>query len=77
MAFPGTGQHGGQLDNRVRCPGSCLGWRGQSENQEHRNCHGSVGSGLGGGAAWEEQATSVCSNEHLRKNLGTGRGTTG
>lgn len=65
MAFPGIGQHDG-LEMASWIVGSEAQegvWDGEEgQNQEHRGCHGGVGSG----AEWEEQVTQVCSDEHLR-----------
>ena len=65
MAFPGVGQHGDPVMSSwiIRSEAQeGVGWTGRSEKQE---C-GGAGSGLGDGAEWEEQATQVCSGEHLR-----------
>lgn len=48
--IPWLGQHGVQeswAGSRGQKSRKCLGWRGRSENQEHRGCRGGAGSGGG------------------------------
>ena len=69
MAFPGIGQHGDPVMSSWIMRSEAqegVGWTGGSEKQEHGGCHGGAGNGLGDGAEWEDQATPVCSGEHLR-----------